>query len=79
MTWLKDLLYARGNVALDIARLSSACAVVVFLSLSIADFVFNHRFNFAEFGTGWGLTAAGSAGWIFARQAKEGGGGNVAD
>lgn len=71
MKLLKDLLYSKGNEALDIARLSAAVATIAYWA---GVFVLQYqtgKFDPVEVGTGWGLVAAGNGGWIFARQAKE--------
>jgi len=75
MKLIKDLLYTGGNQALDIARLSSAAAVLTYLTLAIWSEARGHDVSLTEFGTGWATTAAGCAAWIFARQTKENGGG----
>lgn len=71
MKLLKDLLYNKGNTALDIARLSALMAVIFFLGLATAKFVVNRDIDLIEFGTAWGLICTGCGGWIFARQTKE--------
>ncbi|RIA44063.1 hypothetical protein DFR49_2299 [Hephaestia caeni] len=74
MKLLKDLLFTRGNVSLDIARTMSAISVLafwggVFWQLSA-------RGEFDPVGVGGGCAAifAAAAGWIHFRQKQEGGG-----
>jgi len=68
---LKDLLYNRDNQHLDISRLSLLLAVLTFLGATIYHIYSGHALNFTEWGAGWTALAAGSAGWIFARQKFE--------
>lgn len=72
MKIIKDLLYNKGNVNLDIARVSAALSTLAFLGLAIAKFVLNKDIDLIEFGTAWGLICAGSGGFIYARQKYEG-------
>ncbi len=68
---LKDLLYARGNEALDIARLSALGSSIAYW---VGVFLVLHqtgKFDPVEVGTGWGLLCAGNGGWVYARQSKE--------
>lgn len=68
MKLLKDLLYTKDNEALDISRLCSLVAVVVFLALA----GYNHdKFEPVAFGGGAAALFAGCAGWIYARQKYE--------
>ncbi len=73
MTWLKDLVFTRNNVSLDIARLSSLLGVLTFLGASIWQAWVSRAFDPVTFGTGWTALCAGCGGWIYARQKYEGG------
>jgi hypothetical protein len=73
--WLKDLLYNKDNAALDISRACSLVTVLVFLGLAIYSM---DKFEPVAFGGGAAALFAGCAGWIFARQKFESGGGNDA-
>jgi len=68
---LKDLLYNRDNAHLDISRVSSLLAVLTYLAATIYHIYQGHPINFTEWGAGWTALAAGSAGWIYARQKFE--------
>jgi hypothetical protein len=68
---LKDLLYTRNNVSLDVARLCSVLGVLAFLGLSIWHGVHAGEFDPVAFGGGWTATCAGCGGWIYARQKFE--------
>ena len=72
MKLLKDLLYSKGNGALDIARLSAFFSTIAYWVGVFILLAQTGKFDPVEVGTGWGLVAAGNGGWIFARQAKEG-------
>lgn len=72
MSWLKDLLYSKGNAYLDISRVCVALSVVAFWAG-----VFWHQFDTKDFdpvavGTGVAAIFAGGAGWIHFRQKQEG-------
>jgi hypothetical protein len=68
---LKDLLYTRGNVSLDIARLSSMLSVLAFWG-GVGWHVWrNGAFDPVAVGTGCAALMAGCAGWIFFRQQHE--------
>lgn len=68
---IKDLLYTRNNKSLDIARVSCFLAVLGFIGLSIADFVFQLKFDPMLYGTGFAAMAGGSAGWMHFRAKAE--------
>lgn len=73
MKLLKDLLYSKGNVSLDIARL---CSVVSVVSFWIGVFWVLGRgdgFEPVAVGTGCAAIFAGCAGWIHFRQKQEAG------
>lgn len=68
----KDLLYTKGNLALDITRVSVAFSVVCFWVG-----VLSHTFSKGEFdaiSVGGGIAAVftGAAGWMHFRQKQEG-------
>lgn len=67
----KDLFYTRGNVSLDIARLSSFLSVLAFWG-GVGFHVYrNSEFDPVAVGTGCAALMAGCAGWIFFRQKHE--------
>lgn len=70
---LKDLLYNKGNTALDISRACSALGVLTFLGACIWHVIANREFDPVAFGGGWTALCAGCGGWIYARQKFEGG------
>jgi len=74
VTLLKDLLYTRNNVSLDIARLSSLLSVLLFWGGVFATIFKGGGFNPVEVGTGCAAIMAGAAGWIHMRQKQEPGG-----
>jgi uncharacterized membrane protein YjjB (DUF3815 family) len=71
MKLLKDLLYNRDNVNLDIARLSAFLGVVGFLAATGYSLYLGGDFEPAVWGTGWAALCGGNAAWIYARQAQE--------
>lgn len=71
MKLLKDLLYSRGNQALDIARICSLMAVLTFCGSAIYMVVSKGEIDLLALGTGWATMAGGCAAWIFARQKYE--------
>jgi hypothetical protein len=71
MNLLKDLLYTKGNLALDIARTSAMLGVLTFLGLVLWQKWTGEHVDLIAFGTGWGLLCSGNAAWIYARQTKE--------
>lgn len=68
---VKDLLYTKGNKALDIARVVCMMGGFTFFGLSIADFVFQREFDPMLFGTGFAAFAGGAAGWMHFRSKAE--------
>lgn len=75
MKLLKDLLYTRNNVSLDISRLCSLLGVLTFLAASGWHVIANRTFDPVAFGGGWTALCAGCGGWIYARQKYEAEGG----
>lgn len=73
MSIIKDLLYNKGNTALDIARLSSFISVICFWGGVLWLLGSKGTFDPVAVGGGCAAIFAGAAGWIYARQAKEGG------
>lgn len=71
MKLLKDLLYTRNNVSLDIARLSSFLSVLAFWGGVLWSIARDGPFNPIEVGTGCAAIFAGAAGWIHMRQRQE--------
>ena len=69
-TLVKDLLYNSDNSNLDISRLCSFMIVIAYLGWS-GMWAWQGHFKPVEFGGGWTAIAAGSAGWIYARQKME--------
>ena len=72
MKLLKDLLYTKGNVSLDIARLASLLSVIAFWGGTLWQLYTKGQFNPTETGAGCAAIMAGAAGWIYARQKQEG-------
>lgn len=72
MKLLKDLLYARGNSHLDIARLSSLVSIIAFWSGVLWLLHLKGEFSPTEVGAGCAAIMAGAAGWIHFRQKNEG-------
>lgn len=73
MKLIKDILYNKGNVNLDIARLSALFAVVGFLAMGGYEVYQSGAFDPVEYGGGWAALCGGSGGWIYARQKYEDG------
>lgn len=74
MSLLKDLLYTRNNVSLDIARLSAAVSVGSFWGCVVWAIHRGGAFDPVATGTGCAAIFAGAAGWIHMRQKQEPGG-----
>ena len=72
MSILRDLLYTKGNEALDIARLSILTSVVSFWGGVIFLVVQKGQFDPLAVGSGCAALFAGSAGWLHYRQKQEG-------
>lgn len=72
MSILKDLLYTKGNNALDIARLSSGFSILCFWGGVFWLLYKNGQFSPTEVGAGCAAIMAGAAGWIHFRQKHEG-------
>lgn len=68
----RDLLYTRGNVSLDIARLSSLVSVLAYWGGVITALVRTDTFEPLAVGGGCAAVMAGCAGWIHFRQKHEG-------
>lgn len=68
---IKDLLYTKGNAALDISRAASLLGVLTFLGAALSHVWLNRVFDPVAFGTGWTALCAGCGGWIYARQKYE--------
>ena len=73
MKLLKDLLYDRGNQALDISRMSSLMAVLTYCGTAVYMVARKGEIDLLALGTGWATLAGGCAAWIFARQKMEAG------
>ena len=76
MKLLKDLLYTKGNNALDIARLASLFSVLAFWGGVFWLLYVKGDFSPTETGAGCAAIMAGAAGWIYARQKQEGSNGD---
>lgn len=72
---LKDLLYSKGNEALDIARFSSFLSIISFWGGVFWLLHIKHEFDPVAVGGGCAAIMAGAAGWIHFRQKQEGGDG----
>lgn len=68
---LKDLLYTRNNVSLDIARLCSLISVVAYWGGVITALVRTGAFDPLAVGSGCAAVMAGCAGWVHFRQKHE--------
>jgi hypothetical protein len=68
---LKDLLYTRNNLSLDIARLSSFVSVVAFWAGVFWSLHRTGAFDPVAVGGGCAAIFAGAAGWIHFRQKHE--------
>lgn len=71
MKLLKDLLYTKGNQALDIARVTCLAGGFTLFGLTIAKFVMTREFDPIEFGTAFAAFAGGAAGWMHFRAKQE--------
>ncbi len=71
MKLLKDLLYTRNNVSLDIARLSSLVSVLAYWGGVFWTLVSTGAFDPVAVGGGCAALFAGAAGWIHFRQRHE--------
>ena len=71
MKLIKDLLYTKGNGALDIARLSSFISIVAFWAGIFWLLKLKGEFSPTEAGVGCASIMAGAAGWIHFRQKQE--------
>lgn len=72
-TLIKDLVFTRNNVSLDIARLCSLLSVIGFWIGVFWDIAANGRFDPVQTGTGCAALFAGAAAWIHFRQRHESG------
>jgi hypothetical protein len=72
MKLIKDLLYTKGNAALDIARLASLFSILAFWGGVFWLLYLKGTFSPTETGAGCAAIMAGAAGWIYARQKQEG-------
>jgi hypothetical protein len=72
MKLVKDLLYTKGNAALDIARLSAFVSVICFWGGVFWSLARGGEFEPVAVGTGCAAIFAGAAGWIHFRQKQEG-------
>ena len=73
MKIIKDLLYDKGNQALDIARLSAGFSILCFWGGVLWHAHKHGEFDPVAVGAGCAAIMAGSAGWIHFRQKHEGG------
>lgn len=73
MKLLKDLLYSKGNISLDIARLAALVSVLCFWGGVFWALARGEGFEPVGVGTGCAAIFAGAAGWIHFRQKQEGG------
>ena len=65
---IKDLLYSKDNGHLEIARVCSLLAVLVYCGAVVWKVVALEEFDPTATGTGFATLFAGCAAWIFARQ-----------
>lgn len=68
---IKDLLYTRNNVSLDIARLSSLISVLCYWGGVLTALIRTDAFDPIAVGTGCAAIFAGCAGWVHFRQKHE--------
>ena len=71
MSIIKDLLYTKGNEALDISRLSSLLSVICFWGGVFWLLASKGQFDPIAVGGGCAAIFAGAAGWIHFRQKHE--------
>lgn len=71
MKLLKDLIYNKGNKALDISRLSALLGVIGFLGATGYSLYIGGEWEPTAWGAGWAAMCGGSAAWIYARQRHE--------
>lgn len=71
MKLIKDLLYTKGNLALDIARFSALFSVLSFWGCIFYRLYLTGQFSPTETGVGITTIMGGAAGWIYARQKYE--------
>lgn len=71
MKLIKDLLYTKGNLALDIARFSALFSVLSFWGCVFYRLYLTGQFSPTETGVGIATIMTGAAGWIYARQKYE--------
>ena len=71
MKLLKDLLYTKGNGALEIARLCSLLSIIGFWAGIFWMIALKGEFSPTEAGIGCASIMAGAAGWIHFRQKQE--------
>lgn len=72
MSVFKDLLYTKGNAALDISRVSILFSVLCFWGGVIFLVVDKGEFDPLAVGTGAAALFGGAAGWMHFRQKQEG-------
>lgn len=70
-TLLKDLLFTRYNVSLDIARLCALLSVIAFWACVIWALAARGEFDPVAVGGGCAAIFAAAAGWIHFRQRNE--------
>lgn len=71
MKLMKDLLYSRGNISLDISRLCAMLAVLSFIACLFWSMARGGEFDPIAVGSGFAALFAGCAGWIHFRQKQE--------
>jgi hypothetical protein len=72
MKLLKDLLYTRGNVSLDIARLCTLISVLAYWAGVFITLYRTGRFEPVSVGAGCAGIFGAAAAWIHVRQRHEG-------
>jgi hypothetical protein len=73
MKLIKDLLYTKGNAALDIARVSSFVSILAFWGGVLWVIHLKGVFDPLQVGTGCAAIMGGAAGWMHFRNKAEGG------
>ena len=71
MSVLKDISTGKDGETYDCVRVYGGLAILVFLSLSIADFVVTLEFNYMAFGTGFAAIIGSMGGALWAKQGTE--------
>jgi hypothetical protein len=56
---LKDISTGIDGETFCYARIAGIAGVIVYLGVAISDFIVNHRFDYMQFGTGFGVIISG--------------------